>query len=136
MPAGPELAAAPDVGHGIAAAALEPQLAGQRVIDRQFRQVEAAIGVQQGRVQAVQLLALGMDQEVGDFRAVLGGRRLLLDLQLGGVELGGQGLDRLRRWRGRVGQLQLGRGEESFDRVEDVVALRQNASLAKRRRCR
>jgi hypothetical protein len=59
VPGRAELAAAPDIGHRVAAALLQPQLADQRVIDRQLGQVEAAIGVQQGRVQAVQLPPLG-----------------------------------------------------------------------------
>ena len=122
VPGRTELAAATDVGDHEGAAALQPQLADHRVVDRQLRQVEAAIGVQQGRVGPVQLPILLVDHEVGDGRAVLRGRRLLLDHQVLGLELGGQGLDGLGGGPGGVGQFQLRRGQEALDGVEDVVA--------------
>ena len=73
MPGGTELAAAANVGEDVDAAMLEPQLADVGGIVGRLGDLEAAIGVEQRGVGAVELHVLAMDDEVGDAGAVLGG---------------------------------------------------------------
>ena len=71
VPGGAELAAAADVGEDEDAAALQPQLADDAGVARGFGDLEAAVGRQQGGVGAVVLDVLAVDDEVGDFGAVV-----------------------------------------------------------------
>ena len=79
VPGRPELAAAADVGERVDAAILQPQLAGGRRIGRRLADLEPAIGVEQGRVVAVELDVLAVDQEIGDLGPVARNRLALLD---------------------------------------------------------
>ena len=94
MPGGAELAAAADVGEHKDAAVLEPQLADVGRVAGRLGDLEAAVGVEQRGVGAVELHVLGVDDEVGNLGAVLGGGFILLDHVVGGVELRGLGLGR------------------------------------------
>jgi hypothetical protein len=85
VPGLPVLAAAPQVGHGVHAAVLEPD-GGQRREARRHVDVEAAIAVEQGRVAAVERDALLVHHEHRHARAVFGGVPGLLGQHVAGVD--------------------------------------------------
>ncbi len=85
VPALAVLAAAPQVGHGVDAAAFQPEH--HRGAERRGHAgVEAAVGVQVGGVVAGERQALLVHDEHGNLRAVLRGVKHLLGLEAGRVE--------------------------------------------------
>ncbi len=112
VPGRPVLAAAADVGDDPDAAVFVPGLAdAARVAGRQ-RDLEAAVAVQQRRVLAIGLRALGPDDEVGHLGAVPGRGELLLDAHARRVEEVRARLQQLALVAVAVGQVQrIGRQE-------------------------
>src|SRR3569623_578621 len=77
-------------------AALQPDLAHLRQVDRRLGDLEPAIAVHDGRRRSVELHPLRPHQEVRNLRPVRRRRPVLFDHVLGGVEAGRQDLH-LRR---------------------------------------
>ncbi len=96
MPLRPEFAAAADGGENVDAAAGHPAGAVCSGVSRNLRNLEAAIGGEQGRVCAVSLEVLRHEHEVRDFGAVLRSRFVLRDRHPIGVEPGRRRFDLLR----------------------------------------
>ena len=90
VPLRAELTAAPDVRHHVDMFSLEPRGAGNRLVARQQRNLEAAVAVEQRRRAAVGRQVLGANLKIGHPRAIFGDRLMLADPQPGGIE---------KRWR-------------------------------------
>ena len=130
MPARAELAAAADVGHHQHAAARIPGRAHAARVPGLERDLEAAVAVQQRRVVAVGLRALGPDHEVGHARAVAALREELLGAHAAGVEAGGQGLERLAPVAAGAAEQQRIGGEEVGVAQQVLLGQRVVAALA------
>ena len=130
-----ELAAAADVGHDVNAALLQPGRADAGAVAGQHGDLESAVAVEQGRVVAVEGQPFLRDLEVGNPRAVLGGRLVLADLEALGVEEGGQALELLAFRRPSVPRTELDGRQEVGDGQEVVVRLMRSRSR-RRWRCR
>ena len=103
VPGRAELAAAADVGQRVDAAAFEPGDADAGGIARQLRDLEAAVAVQQRRLRLrLASLAGPRDLEVGNARAVGGGRPMLRDGEALGIEVVRLLLEHLRSFAHRA----------------------------------
>ncbi len=123
VPGRTELAAAADVGERVDAALLQPQLAGDGAVGRRLARFEPTIGIEQGRVAAVELDVLPVDKEVGDPGAVGRDRFALLRDQARRVELRGLAHDLLEVTAAGIREPQRRRREEVGNGEECLVVL-------------